>query len=109
MTTTQPSVERDETSYRKFYECPSWCERTDHDADVVDAGHPAHHYGPEWPMLSVDPDAGAVAVQAEGDWAYAVLDGLDSRLGHGQLRQLAHLCLEAAQWLEGRERTPALK
>ena len=44
-------------SERTVYDCPSWCQRPDHGADVVGPAFPAVHYGPE---------LGAVHTQSDG-------------------------------------------
>lgn len=82
------------------YSCPSWCIRTDHDADVVDASNPPRHYGPEFPDAPV-----LVAVQGWRDGPYEAVIYTEGNLfisdAH-DLRRLAAELLKAAEWLESR-------
>lgn len=75
------------------YDCPDWCERPDHDADVVDASHPPLHYGPEF---------GFFAVQGTHAGNLAGVNGIneDVALDVGRLRRVARDATAAADWIE---------
>lgn len=77
------------------YNCPAWCERPDHDADVVDADNPPIHYGPEFGLLTTAAEGTEPYVDLEG----ARFSGVVSAAG---LRKVATDALAAAEWLEAR-------
>ena len=76
------------------YDCPAWCERTDHHADVVGPNDPPNHYGPDFGRH--------IWVQGTtGDPNYALVDLAEGmRMDGAALRQLAANALAAAEWLE---------
>ena len=84
------------------YGCPSWCERTDHGADVVDAENPPLHYGPEFGYEGMD----GVTVESVTETMEVTLrawdDALIIRGGDlpERLRDLAANLTRAAEWLE---------
>lgn len=83
-------------AYRAFYECPAWCVRSDHAADVVDEDNPPCHYGPEF---------GQVGVQLHnGKFEAAVyLDGEASFVSDpAELRRVAADMVRSAEWIEAR-------
>lgn len=79
-------------------QCPAWCERTDHHADVVDPKNPAVHYGPEFAKSRL-----LVATQGRGAALEAVIcydGGEESIADPTELRMVAEELLAAAEWLE---------
>ena len=77
------------------YNCPAWCERTDHDADQVGPNDPPIHYGP---------DFGTVGVQGRDDHFEAVVyvgDDASYVSDPDALRRAAADMIRAAEWIEG--------
>lgn len=74
------------------YGCPTWCERTDHWADVVNPKNPPVHYSP---------DFGPFGWRATNGGTFE-LDTLEiqATTSAGGLRQIAADALAAAEWLE---------
>ena len=77
---------------RIFYDCPSWCERTDHEADYVGPGHLPSHYGPEFGLIYVQ------GQDAEEPWA-TIPDEPDP-FNTEALRRLARDAVAPAEWIE---------
>lgn len=80
------------------YECPDWCEREDHDADVVDDEFPPLHYAPFI--------ADTFLVQAMGtEKPYAYLDAIaaEQHFDASQMRAIAGEALKVAEWLEAHQ------
>ena len=77
------------------YNCPPWCERDDHHADVVGPGYPPAHYGPQY---------GAVWTQQIDDRYMAAVMADDDTLYYSdpnELRTVAADMIRAAEWIEG--------
>lgn len=76
------------------YDCPEWCERTDHHADRVRPGEAALHFGPEfgstWVQQIADVRSAAVALE---DYTAFITDP-------AELRRRAADMVRAAEWLE---------
>lgn len=79
------------------YGCPDWCERTDHDADLIKTGDYAYHYGPEF--------GEAVSIMGHQTELYAFLDfASGAREADPQkLREIAANITLAAEWLEAHQ------
>jgi len=76
---------------REKYDCPDWCERLDHAADLVDENNPPLHYGPEFAHL---------AVTQVGAGPPKVRDDSITFTTPEELRALARDAKIAAGWLE---------
>jgi len=75
---------------RVDYDCPDWCQRTDHNADEFGPGFPPMHYGP---------DLGVVTPQSNG-YTTEALVYLGSEAA-AKLRAAAADMVTAAERLEG--------
>lgn len=77
------------------YGCPAWCERTDHDADMIGPADPPRHYGPDFGLIHTE------SVGAEAP--HALLSDYDGgaqiRLSVDDLVDMAAKAIEAAVWL----------
>jgi hypothetical protein len=83
------------TTTRTTYGCPDWCDRTDHDADVVGPDNPPIHYGPDFGAVGVQGGAGRpreaiVHLAGEGQFCS----------DPAELRRVAADMVRAAAWIE---------
>ena len=83
------------TITRTDYDCPAWCERTDHHADDMSNGSPPHHYGPTFGIIATMAVVGA-EMEVSIDEPIVFL-GAGGAAG---LRKVAADALAAAEWLE---------
>lgn len=83
------------TEDRIAYECPDWCVRPDHFADVVNEDSPPYHYGPDFGIF----DAMA---EGRGEREVSISEPISFKgaLCAVGLRKVAADALAAAEWLE---------
>jgi hypothetical protein len=83
---------------RTDYGCPDWCERHDHDGDVIETTDDVRHYGPQFGKFIGTEASGQ---GAPSGWLDDYSERALNQLSAADLRQLAGDALAAAEWLEG--------